>query len=414
MIRSIYSLLFYLLLPVVFIRVYWRALKEPRYRSDLNHRLGWGRADHTGAIWIHAVSAGETIASQPLVEAFLKGGFQVFITNMTPAGRDRVDAIFGERVSSAYVPYDLPHAVQRFVRLNQPKALVIIDTELWPNMIDAAQVSGVPVFLVNGRLSEKSARGYEKISSVSKPMLASITTVFAQTEDQSVRFRNLGAHNVVTSGSIKFDATRPSDFETRKAELESFFRGRGCLIAASTHEGEEAILVSAFQQLKRKDLILILAPRHTHRCDAVVQNLRSLGLKVQQHSEGKPLQADSDVYLVDTMGELIYFYGVAKVAFVGGSLVDVGGHNPMEPAALGIPILMGPHRRNIQDIAEQFENAGALITVTNVGDTTEALSLIDDADKQKRMRASAETVMAHNRGAVKRVTESILNTLNSD
>jgi len=399
-------------MPAVYLRVFWRSIKEPQYRADLGHRMGRVNGMVPGAVWVHAVSAGETIAAEGLVDCLLDAGHRVLVSNMTPAGRDRAIAMFGDRITNVYVPYDLPHAIRRFLNRVKPAALIIIDTELWPNMIMQARNSGVPVYLVNGRLSERSTAGYNRIESLARPMFRSLTHVFAQTVSQADRFRLLGAPLVTVTGSVKFDAKHPSDFESRTTKLRSAFPFDQILLGASTHDGEESLLLEAFLSLNDKKVLLILAPRHTHRASEVIAQLDASDLRYQKHSDGEVVDSRTRVYLLDTMGELIYFYGICDVAFVGGSLVDVGGHNPMEPAGLGKPIIMGPYRRNIADIAEQFMEEGALKTVSNVESIHRIWQeLLTQPNLAARMSQSALNVMVRNRGALERVSSVVLPSL---
>tara|TARA_R110002073_G_scaffold71410_3_gene175390 strand:+ start:2066 stop:3298 length:1233 start_codon:yes stop_codon:yes gene_type:complete len=407
--------MFYLILPGIYIRLFWRSRKEPRYRQDLAQRMGHIDVGASGLVWIHAVSAGETIAAKGLIEGLLEAGHQILLTNMTPAGRDRAEALFGQRVTNVYAPYDVPHAIHRMLRRVQPRALIIIDTELWPNTIILARQNGIPVYLVNGRLSERSARGYKRIAKLATPMFESINQVFAQSESQAARFRALGAAKVIASGSVKFDSTLPPDFPKRVEALRPRFEGKQIILAASTHEGEEAMLLEAFLSLDNEQTILIIAPRHVHRTSVVVEQLEKTGIPYQQHSKAVEIESRTRLYLLDTMGELIYFFAICDVAFVGGSLVDIGGHNPMEPAGLGKPVLMGPYRRNISDIADQFIEAGALLTIASAEEARKVLeNLLHHPQEMKRMSAAALDVMARNRGALAVVMNSILSTLEVD
>lgn len=399
-------------MPVVYLRVFWRSIKEPQYRADLGHRMGRVNGVTPGSVWVHAVSAGETIAAEGLVERLLEAGHQVLLSNMTPAGRERASAIFGDRITNVYAPYDLPHAVSRFLRRVKPAALIIIDTELWPNIITLARKSSVPVYLVNGRLSERSAVGYARIEALSRPMFQSLTQVFAQTSSQADRFSLLGAPLVTVAGSVKFDAKHPPDFESRTIKLRSAFPFGQILLGASTHSGEESLLLEAFMSLSDKKVLLILAPRHTHRVSEVVALLKANNVSYQKHSAGEVVDSCTRVYLLDTMGELIYFYGICDVAFVGGSLVDVGGHNPMEPAGLGKPIMMGAYRRNVADIADQFADEGALLTVSNADSIKDIWQdLLAQPDLVANMSQAALKVMVRNQGSLDRVSSAILPSL---
>lgn len=402
-------------MPAVYLRVFWRSIKEPQYRADLGQRTGRVDGIVPGAVWVHAVSAGETIAAKGLVECLLDAGHRVLVSNMTPAGRARSTAIFGDRVTNVYAPYDLPHATYRFLKRVKPTALIIIDTELWPNTIIQARKSGVPVYLANGRLSERSAAGYSRIEKLARPMFQSLTHVFAQTESQAERFRLLGAPLVTVAGSIKFDAQLPADFEPRSSRLRTAFPFDQILLGASTHAGEESLLLEAFLSLNSSKVLLILAPRHTHRAQEVIAQLETSNIRYQKHSDAEIVDPCTRVYLLDTMGELIYFYGICDVAFVGGSLVDVGGHNPMEPAGLGKPVLMGPYRRNIADIAEQFIDEGALKTISSAESIRNAWQeLLTQPDLAARMSRSALNVMRRNRGALERVSSVVLLSLATD
>jgi 3-deoxy-D-manno-octulosonic-acid transferase len=423
MLRWLYSLIFVLALPLVFLRVWWRARKEPRYAENAGERLGIVPQQRAGSVWVHAVSAGETIAASGLVRALVAAGHRITLTNMTPAGRERAEALFSDLLASDqltlfYAPYDVPFAVKLFLHRVRPRALFIIDTELWPNTIALAAQFGLPVYLVNGRLSEKSAAGYGKLGKLATAMFSAITTVFAQSEPQAERFRDLGSANVKTVGSVKFDAQLPADFEIRVADLVQRFADKKALLAASTHEGEEDIALDAFQQLLSEsdscgsDMILVLAPRHIHRVQAVQAKLSARHLVYQQHSKGEALNDETRVYLIDTMGELIYFYGVSSSALVGGSLIDVGGHNPMEPGMLGKPMCMGPFRRNIADIAELFAEAGALEAVENSAQLANFWRRLDkEPELARAMSDAALKVMVENRGALQRVLDQALPVL---
>jgi 3-deoxy-D-manno-octulosonic-acid transferase len=415
MVRHIYSLVFYLILPLVWLRVFWRARKEPRYSEDLGQRMGELQSARLSPVWVHAVSAGETIAAGNLVFELLRAGEQVIVSNMTPAGRERAEAMFGnhEGLQIVYAPYDLPHGVRRFFDRVNPKALIVIDTELWPNTIACANSLQVPVFLVNGRLSEKSASGYGRVSILSKPMFRGIDTVFAQSETQAQRFSELGSRHVITTGSVKFDASLPVDFHSKVSEFEKKFTDRNVLLGASTHEGEESVLLSAFSDMNDPSAILILAPRHTRRLADVEKHIRDQDLTYQRHSKGEPLDRETKVYLVDTMGDLMYFYGVSLSAFVGGSLVDVGGHNPMEPGLLGKPIMMGPYRRNIADIAELFEQAGGLVSVTGIDDVRSFWERTMDEAERAKISSAVLSVMEQHSGALSRVLDTLLPRLKS-
>ena len=407
LLRFIYSVLFYIAIPLVLLRLLWRARREPLYRATLLERFGvCGPFDVRGLIWVHAVSAGETNAVAPLVERLLGKGHKVIVTTMTPTGRERVRALFGDRVLHCYAPYDLPGAIKRFLARVRPAALVIVDTELWPNMIRYTCRSGARTLLINARLSEKSARGYRRVAPLIKSTLDELDMVAVQTEAHGQRFLSLGLspEKLAVAGSIKFDVKLPADLDERAMALRRKTGKRPVFLAASTHAGEEAMIVDAFLALDRKDILLVLAPRHPHRADEVDQLCRNRGLEVVRHSTGADCSARTRVLLLDTMGELMYFYKIADVSFVGGSLVPVGGHNPMEPASLSVPVIMGPHLHNIDDIAANFQEAGGMLVVDSGPALGKALrQLFEDDGMRRELVANADRVMAAGRGALDRV-----------
>lgn len=408
--RYFYSLFFYCLTPLILLRVAWRAIKEPHYKSDLGQRFGFVEGKKNSPIWVHAVSAGETIAAVPLINRLLKRGHEVVLTSMTPTGRERARSLLGDSVQHCYVPYDLPGSIKRFLQSVGPKALIIIDTELWPNMLHYSAEQNIPVYLVNARMSKKSLRGYQRISMLTVPMMKALKHVYAQTEVQGQRFLSMGlcGDQLFVTGSIKFDASLPADFPERQKILNELFRGKTCFLAASTHKGEEEQIIKAFKKMERSNSrILILAPRHTHRTTDVLSLCESSGLSVQRHSENLPVQ--SDIYLLDTMGELIYFYSVARMALIGGSLINVGGHNPMEAGCLGVPMMMGDYTRNIDDIAELFIEAGAMIRISDqVSLERTMIELFDNQDLHDSMSRAAKKVMGQNKGALEFIENKIL------
>ncbi len=375
-------------------------------------------------IWIHAVSAGETIAAAPLIARLKAAGFTCLVTNMTPAGRERVAALLaaqpqsGPQIENCYAPYDLPGAVDRFVRNNRPRLLLTIDTELWPNTLHICRVSGVKTMLVNGRLSARSASGYARIGALSSEMVGNLDHLAVQTEQHKARFLSLGASpdRVEVTGSLKFDATVAPDHQAQVSLAEQQVLGRPVLLGASTHEGEEAALLRLLPTLKQilPEVLLIIAPRHTHRADRVAQLCESVGFNVQRRNEtGEPVTAD--VLLIDTMGVLAAYYAVARVAFVGGSLVPVGGHNLLEGVRAGSAVVMGSHLDNIDDIAHQFVDVDGMC-VANDETVLQRLVvelMIDDARRQA-MVSAADQVLHRNQGALDRVFRCIHKALEED
>ncbi|MDP2229184.1 MAG: lipid IV(A) 3-deoxy-D-manno-octulosonic acid transferase [Moraxellaceae bacterium] len=411
MARFLYSLLFHLLLPLVLMRLLWRGLRAPAYRHRWRERFGVGVAHQQGGLWVHAVSVGETLAAAPLVAAWQQAhpGEPVFLSTMTPTGSARVRAIWGDSVGHAYAPYDLPWAWALFLRRVRPVALVIMETELWPNMIAAVHARGIPVLLANARLSERSARGYARAGWLARPMLAQLTQIAAQDEATADRFRALGVApaRVTVTGSLKFDFSAPADLPARAEVLRHKWAldNRPVLVAASTHEGEDESLLTALSQLRETfpSLLLVLVPRHPERFEAVARQITDAGFALVRRSTDEPVSAGTAVFLGDSMGELLLWYALADVAFVGGSLrPPLGGHNMLEPIALGVPTLSGPHVTNFQAIADELVAAGALqlVPADAIADTVRVV-LTDNALREQQM-AAGERVLVRNRGALAR------------
>jgi len=412
MFRLAYSLLFYLCVPFALLRLLWRSRREPGYRRHVRERFGFVRALPGGRrrAWIHAVSAGETIAAVPLARRLVDSGFDILFTNMTPAGRERVEALLGDRVANAFVPWDLPDALARFLARVRPSVLVIIDTELWPNMIHCTAAQGIPVILVNGRLSASSYDGYRRLPRLVRPMLSAVSRFCVQTASHRDRFVQLGVpqERIALAGSIKFDNDLPADLDLRVARLRSRIGERRVLLGASTHPGEESALLDVLRHAGAwPDCLLVIAPRHVHRSDALAATI-AREFTVQRFSEGAAVEPATRVLLIDAMGELLPAYGIAGIAFVGGSLAPVGGHNLIEAAMMHVPVIMGPHVENIEDIAEQFVEAGGMRLVPDAGTlVSTCIELMRDEVAVARLVASADDVVARNRGALDRVVATV-------
>jgi 3-deoxy-D-manno-octulosonic-acid transferase len=413
LLRVLYSMLFFSLLPGFWLRLLWRSIKEPLYRQDFFHRLGFVPLKNRPqpVVWVHAVSAGETIASAPLVERLLSHKVSIVMTNMTATGRDRVDALLNGRVDNYYAPYDVPGSVQRFIKRVRPKVLVIIDTELWPNMIHYCHQQGVKVVLVNARLSEKSFRGYQSISGIAGPMMAHIDLVASQTQAQGDRFIELGLDQkkLHVFGSIKFDTGPPENLESKADELKTEFGSRPTFVAASTHRGEESLVLDVFIELRRQipDLLLIIAPRHTHRTPEITAMITDAGLSFCLRSADD--HGRVDVFLLDTMGELSYFYAASDVAFVGGSFVAIGGHNFLEAVVAKLPVVMGPHLSSIEDIVTQFVDQKALCVVDSKEQFTNTVHQLLSKDKYRdAMVQRASDVHKRNAGALESTMDLVL------
>lgn len=405
--RYLYSFLFYLALPFVFLRLLWRSRRLPAYRKRFKERLGFYSVKFDRCLWVHAVSVGETIAAVPLINA-LKQRYPhlpVVVTTMTPTGAARVNAVFGDSVTHAYLPYDIPGPVSRFLKTFHPVVAIIMETELWPNLLAICKKRHIPVCLANARLSKKSALAYHRIAWLSKGMLNNIDVIAAHGQRDAERFIQLGApiSNVVVTGNIKFDLELPQDLMRRAMKLtELLGKDRFVWVAASTHEGEEEIILAAHQQLRERvpHALLILVPRHPDRFNAVAK-LCEQQFNTVRRSQDQICTQDTAVYLGDTMGEMLLMYAVSDVAFVGGSLIKRGGHNILEPAALAKPIITGPSLFNFAEMSEQFVNANALCKVTDASSlAAQLITFSEQSIERISTGARAKCVMDANRGAL--------------
>ncbi|MFI8978740.1 lipid IV(A) 3-deoxy-D-manno-octulosonic acid transferase [Ectopseudomonas khazarica] len=415
--RHLYTLLLHLALPLIALRLALRARKAPAYARRIKERFSFALPPlKPGGIWVHAVSVGESIAAAPMIRA-LQARYPelpITVTCMTPTGSERIQALFGDSVQHCYLPYDLPWAAARFLDRARPRLAVVMETELWPNHIHQCARRGIPVALANARLSERSARGYARFGKLTAPMLAELSLIAVQTQAEAQRFLDLGARPdcVEVTGSIKFDLKIDAELLQRAAELRRQWQAeqRPVWIAASTHAGEDEIVLAAHRQLleTRPNALLILVPRHPERFNSVHELCLSDGLTTRRRSSGEVLQAGDQVLLGDTMGELLFLYALADIAFVGGSLVANGGHNLLEPAALGKPVLSGPHLFNFLEIAAQLRAAGALSEVANAAQLAErTATLLDTPAEAQRMSTAGLAVLKANQGALERLLDGL-------
>lgn len=403
--RYLYTFLLYLALPFIFIRLWWRSRKLATYRQRFSERMGFYPFKLDQCIWVHAVSVGETLAAIPMIKGLQSRHpeLSLLVTTMTPTGSARVKAVFGESVKHVYLPYDLPDAVSRFLKTMRPVIGVIIETELWPNLLAACYKRDIPVCLVNARLSKKSARGYQRIAPLTKEILQYISVIAAHGQADAERFMMLGAskEQVSVTGNIKFDLEVPVDLDVRAADLRKQLGTRFIWLAASTHDGEESVILAAHEKIREYNpgALLILVPRHPDRFNSVF-SLCQKSFKTVRRSE-QSVVSDAAVYLADTMGELMTAYAVADVVFVGGSLVPRGGHNILEPAALAKPMMIGPHDFNFAEIGDLFFANNALVKIQDV-DTLAAqvVSFMQNEVERKAMGQRALQVMNANRGAL--------------
>ena len=420
--RSLYTLLFHLCLPLVVLRLMWRAWRAPAYSRRIGERFAVGLPPlRTGGIWVHAVSVGESIAAAPLVRELLARypDLPITLTCMTPTGSERIRALFPEaqfagRVQHCYLPYDLPWAASRFLARAQPRLAVIMETELWPNYIHQCARRDIPVALANGRLSARSARGYGRFAKLTAPMLAELNLLAVQSQAEAERFIALGARleTVEVTGSIKFDQQVDAGVLARAMALREQWQAqqRPVWIAASTREGEDALVIQAHRQLlaTQPDALLILVPRHLERFDSAATQLREAGLAFVRRSSAAAVGPEVQVLLGDSMGELMFLYALADIAFVGGSLVETGGHNPLEPATLGLPVIMGPHRFNFLEITAQLLEQGALCEVADAQALGKQVALLlSEPARAAAMRDAGLAVLKANQGALKRLLDGL-------
>ena len=413
MARSVYTLLWWIALPLLPVRLWWRGRREPLYRAHVGERFGryGGAARGTGrdTIWIHAVSVGETRAIAPLIDRLRTGDPQrtILLTHMTATGRAAGLSLFGESVVQAWLPYDIPFAVRRFLAHFRPCAGLLVETELWPNLTFEARRAGVPMMLVNARLSARSARGYSRISGLARPLVRSLAGIAAQSSDDAVRFRELGAGDVAVTGNLKFDVEVPPAARERGRALRTRFgAGRPVLVFASTREGEEALLLDALARAAAMPArtLVVIVPRHPQRFDAVAGMLAQRGIAFARRSAGADVAADVRVLLGDSMGEMYAYYSAADVAFVGGSLLPLGGQNLIEPIAVGVPTLIGPHTFNFAHASETAVEAGAARRVHDADELVSvAAALLSDSTSRELMHENAAAFVAKHRGASERL-----------
>jgi 3-deoxy-D-manno-octulosonic-acid transferase len=422
-VRRLYTALFYVATPFILARLFWRGIKNPAYRRRIPERFGFYRSDQAtaGSIWVHAVSVGEVESSIPLVRLLRQRhpDLPLIVTTTTPTGSDRVRALLADEVVHCYLPYDLPGCVQRFLHHFRPQISVILETEIWPNLIAACRRSSVPVLIVNGRLSERSVRGYRRLARFLRATLSDVTAIAAQSTEDADRFLAIGAppERVTRCGNIKFDLDIPAtSSDEARAARQRLFGDRPTLLAASTHSGEEQMLLPAFRALlaRHPELLLILVPRHPERFADVAALSRDSGFSTVLHSQQRPCRPEDAVFVVDAMGELKRFYAMADVGFVGGSLVPIGGHNVLEPAAAGIPVIFGPYVQNFSDICARLCSAGGAIQCDDIATfTAYADELLRDEHRRAEIGARGREFVLANRGAVQRVTALVEHYLDS-
>ena len=443
--RFLYTLCFYLAQPLIWLRLLWRARKQPEYLQHLGERYGiyegrkkpgaaempcakTGLEESQGScmpstppspfplppslLWIHLVSVGETRAAEPLLKALLAEypDHQLLMTHMTPTGRAvgaELIAKYGPRLMQAYLPYDLPAACQRFFTHFQPRLGLLMETELWPNLIAAASHRGIPMMLVNARLSERSLRGYQRFLPLIRPAVTALAAVVAQTPADAARLAQIGARAPRISGNLKFDVTPPPEKLALGRSWRQALGARPVWLAASTREGEEVLILDAFTRLNRPEILLLLVPRHPQRFGEVAALIEARQWRVRRRSEALP-DPETQVWLGDSMGEMPAYFAAADVALIGGTLLPFGGQNLIEAAACGCPVLLGPHTYNFAQASEDALTCGAARRVADADAAAKELArLLDDCPALQAMRQAALEFSQAHRGATDRTLTAI-------
>nr|WP_207280543.1 lipid IV(A) 3-deoxy-D-manno-octulosonic acid transferase [Thiocystis violacea] len=408
---ALYSLLLRLILPLALARLFWRGLKTPAYRRRVAERLAWGAPAPVADIWLHAVSVGEAQAAEPLIRRWLKRdpARRILVTTTTPTGAARVRELFGASVEHRYTPFDLPGLLERFLDQIRPALVVVMETEIWPNTLAACERRAIPVVLANARLSERSARGYARLPGLTRETLRRFALIAAQADADARRFVDLGADpgRVRVTGSIKFDLRQPaSQLEKAEAIRRIWGPQRPVWVAASTHEGEEVRLLKAHRRLLERmpEALLVLVPRHPERFDRVASLVVREGFSLTRRTGETDGDSGASVFLGDTMGELPAFLAAGDAAFIGGSLVPTGGHNPLEAAAAGVPVAVGPYTFNFAAMTAMLLDEGAAARVADAEQLAERmLTWLEDATLRARMGARGLAVVERNRGALDRL-----------
>ena len=405
------------------LRLYLRDRKNQTYFQRWPERLGIynGEVPVQPLIWIHAVSVGESMAAVPLIRALTDkfDGIGILVTTTTATGAETIDRMLGDAVSHVYFPYDLPFALKRFLDRFKPLLFIILETELWPNTVALCRIRAIPIVLANARLSDRSLKSYLRIHAMSRQLVRSIDFIAAQTIQDQDRFISLGADpaGVDVIGSLKFDLNLPASLHEQAEVLRRELGiNRPILMAGSTRAGEERIVLRAFTEIKTEmnGILLVLAPRHPERFDQVAELCSEFHLALVRRSQRILCAPDIDVYLVDTMGDLPQFYAAADIAFVGGSLLPFGGHNVLEPASLGTPVLVGPHTYNFSEACRLLESGGALRVVADAASFVEAaLQWFADSNERDRIGNAGKGIVRQHRGATQRTVEIIHKLMNT-
>lgn len=396
-------------MPILLIRLFIRGFKNPAYWHRWRERFGFITLADPVHIWVHAVSVGEARAAAPLVNRLLSNqGLRIIVTTMTPTGSEEVERLFGQKVIHRYAPYDYPGAIARFIKSTGPQVVMIMETEIWPNTIKYCSARGIPVLFANLRLSARSLQRYQRVKGMMKTVLSQVSCFAVQSPPDAQRLQILGAvpQTVHVTGSIKFEVRIPASLkEVAQVLRREWGQERPVWIAGSTHEGEDELVVDVYSELKKthQDLVLVLVPRHPERFSTVTKLLRKTAFNIECRSDSRRGLTKTDIYVGDTMGELTLLYAAADIAFVGGSLVPHGGHNVLEPCALGVPVIFGPHMFNFLEISQLTRERGAGIEVRDKRELKTVVSkLLGDPNLRFKMGEAGKIFIEENKGALDR------------
>jgi 3-deoxy-D-manno-octulosonic-acid transferase len=416
--RALYALALAAALPLIPLRLWWRGRKEPGYRKNVAERFGrYAARAEKPVIWLHAVSLGETRAAQPLVRALADRypDHQLLITQMTATGREAAQTLYGDKALVAFLPYDYPFAVARFLDHFRPRLGILMETEVWPNLLCAAHERRIPTLLANARLSEKSARGYARVDSLAREAFGNLTVVAAQSEPDAARLRTLGARDVEVTGNMKFDNAPAPEMLDRAKLFRERFGDRRVLLLASTREGEEPLLLDALASRPPENTLIVIVPRHPQRFDEVAGMLAKRGLGFVRRSEGHAVPADIRFVLGDSMGEMAAYYASCDAAIIGGSLLPFGAQNLIEACAVGAPVIIGPSTFNFAQATELAIAAGAAVQVRDAAEAVAvAGTLLADAARLQSMSAAGRAFSGAHRGATARTVAIVGRRLGAD
>lgn len=402
--RLAYSALLWLLMPYALFHLLWRSRKQPEYLNHIAERFGRYKVScDKPVIWLHTVSVGETRAIAALVRSLRERypNHQILLTHTTPTGRATSEQLYGDDVLRVYLPYDYPFAVRRFLRHFKPSVGVLLETEIWFNLIHACHARGLPLLLLNARLSERSAKRYAHFPKLVRAGLHELHLVAAQTESDAMRLAGLGNRAIPTMGNLKFDIASPPEMLERGLQLRELFGiNRPVFLAASTREGEESLLLDALQHKEIENLLVVIVPRHPQRFDEVGALIEQHGLRMQRRSAGATIAPETQIVLGDSMGEMFAYYAACDVAFIGGSLLPFGGQNLIEACTVGKPVLIGPHMYNFAQASEMAIACGAAMQIHHADDLIHQLNiLLNDAPGRAKMSDAGRRFVSENQGA---------------